>query len=59
MPQTIQKCLGEEMKNKYLAQVPTECVADLNKAAKIGLRLQNEKKNAILFSKGKFQHIQI
>lgn len=33
--------------------MPPQCVADLNKAAKIGLRLMNEKDNPILFSKGK------
>lgn len=40
------------MEAKFSTEVPPTCVADLNKAAKIALRMQNEKDNQLLFSKG-------
>jgi hypothetical protein len=45
------------MSNTYQAELPALCINDLDKAAKIGLRLQNEKENQLLFSKGKFATI--
>lgn len=53
MPNTVGTCLGQNAESTFEKEIPNNCVADLNKAAKIGLKLENEKDNQLLFAKGK------
>lgn len=45
------------MANTYQNELPPTCVNDLDKAAKIGLRILNEKENQLLLSKGMYNSI--
>lgn len=38
---TIGNCAGKDAQDFYINNIPPACVADLDKAAKIALRLQN------------------
>jgi hypothetical protein len=52
IPATLNNCFGENIQGQFDHEVPGTCIADMNKAAKIGLRLQNEKDNQLLYAKG-------
>lgn len=51
---TIRPCLGEKAVSIYDAQLPKACINDLNKAAKLLVKLSGETDNQIIFARGKY-----